>query len=102
MLALVVVVWVCLLVAICSDAVEVWLQHKLDRAHRAQWAEVGDDWGTDYETPHEQAQRVGARVYCNCGGCCEWRARKLGRRRLTKRWNVRKLLPRPKLKKNRA
>lgn len=75
MLALVVVVWACLLVAICSDAVEVWLTHKLDRAHRARWAE---DWGTDYETPHEQAQRVGARVYCNCGGCCEWRARKLG------------------------
>lgn len=41
MLAMVVVVWCVLMVAICNDAVNVWL-------------------------------------HCNCGECCEWRARAFG------------------------
>lgn len=95
MLALVVVVWVCLLVAICNDAVEVWMQRKLDRAHRARWAEVGDDWAF----PPFRGERLTLNLPMNQSTRRTLRAL---RRKLTKRWNVRKLLPRPKLKKNRA
>ena len=122
------ILWVLIVVGVGLDAWEVREHARADARRRSDWGKPWPGWETPHERKVER--ETSWRVACNCAECCAWRGRKKKgermtlnvqgrrawawdrmkkesrriwkreRRRMQKRWNLQKLLPRPRLEKN--